>query len=773
MPFVILFVHAAAAIAAVVTANRSRVTAVVAAALAPATAAVWGFTALLDPDTARAASFTWVEGLQLGFDFELSPIAALLTFAIGVIGTLIVIYAHGYFGTPEPTLGRFLATLTIFGGSMLGLVWADSVWTLFLFWEATSVTSFLLVGHKHAGSGARTAARRALMITGAGGLILLAGMMVLIDATGTHLLSEMEAVTGTTATVAAVLLVVAAATKSALVPFHVWLPGAMAAPTPVSAYLHSATMVKAGVVLVAIVSPILGGTDAFTYLAVGLGAATMFWGAIGALRQRDAKLILAWGTVSQLGFLVLLFGVGSAKATFAGVAVLAAHAVFKAGLFMIVGEVDIRTGTRDITELGGLHRSMPVAAVVATLCGLSMAGVPPLVGFPAKEAAVEAALGLAGTERLIISAAVIAGSVLTVAYTAHFLLGVFGPNTAGPNAANVDTPVRPRRMAMTAPAALLATASVLGWLFDGTASKPITRAAAALNPKADVYELINWPGATTAFFVSAGIVAVGAALGVARSRMLLDVPRTIGANAADGLLDETLVIARRITARGQHGSLPVYVVTMAFVIAAASLIFVRPAVDSVGELPLADSPGQLALAIATVLAAWGCTRVDSRIGAALALGVVGLAVTGLFVVQGAPDLVLTQLLVETVIVVGFVIGLGRLRRSFPVTGARWQQIRALVAGLCAAGVAAALIAAEGAASSATAPPTERLVTEAVEEGGGNNIVNVILTDVRALDTLGEIVVLAVAALGVIALGRPALMTAKTPISPPTREEVRA
>ena len=768
MPFLILLAHIGAAFAAAVLAGRSRLAAVLVAALAPASAAIWGLAALLDPGTARSASFAWVEGLQLGFDFELSPIAALLTFAIGSIGTLIVVYAHGYFAHPELTLGRFLATLTIFGGSMLGLVWADSVWTLFLFWEATSVTSFLLVGHKHAGLGARTAARRALMITGAGGLVLLAAMMVLIDATGTHLLSEMEPATGTAATVAAVLLVIAAATKSALVPFHVWLPGAMAAPTPVSAYLHSATMVKAGVVLIAVVSPVLGDTDAFRYLAVGLGALTMFWGAIGALRQRDAKLILAWGTVSQLGFLVLLFGIGSAKATFAGVAVLTAHAVFKAGLFMVVGEVDVRTGTRNIDELGGLAGSMPIAATVATLCGLSMAGVPPLLGFPAKEAAVEAALGLAGAERVIIGGAIIAGSVLTVAYTAHFLLGVFGPAADGST-----TAVRPRRIAMTIPAGLLAVVSVLGWLFDGTASKPITRAAAALNPKADVYELINWPGATTAFFVSVAIVVAGAALGLARSRVALRVPDTIGANAADRALDDTLVFARRITARVQHGSLPVYVLTMAFVIAAASTIFVRPALDSLGDLRLTDSPGQLALAIATVVAAWGCTRVDSRIGAALALGVVGLTVTGLFVVHGAPDLVLTQLLVETVIVVGFVIGLGRLRRSFPETGARWQQIRAAVAALCAAGVAAALIAAEGAASSATAPPTERLVTEAVDEGGGNNIVNVILTDVRALDTLGEIVVLAVAALGVIALGRPALVTPKTPISPPTREEVRA
>ncbi len=768
MPFLILFLHVVAAIAALALASRSRAVAVFVAAVAPAGAAVWGLVALLDPTTTRSSSFVWVEGLQLGFDFELSPIAALLTLAIGAIGTLIVIYAHGYFAHPEPTLGRFLATLTIFGASMLGLVWADSVWTLFLFWEATSVTSFLLVGHKNANANARIAARRALMITGAGGLVLLAGMMVLIDATGTHRLSEMAPTTGTTATIAAVLLLVAAATKSALVPAHVWLPGAMAAPTPVSAYLHSATMVKAGVILVAVVSPVLGGTDTFRVLSMTLGALTMFWGAIGALRQRDAKLILAWGTVSQLGFLVLLFGIGTAKATFAGVAVLAAHAVFKAGLFMVVGEVDVRTGTRDIDELGGLARSMPITATIAALCGLSMAGVPPLLGFPAKEAAVEAALGLAGTERLIIGGAIIAGSVLTVAYTTHFVLGVFGPSRNG-----TATTVSPGRAALMVPAAILACISILGWIFDGTTSKPITRAAAALNAKADVYQLINWPGATQAFFVSVAIVIVGAILGAARSRAQLRVPATIGANAADTALDQTLVLARRITARMQHGSLPVYVLTMAFVVAAVSIIFVQPALEAVGDMTVADSPGQLALALATVLAAWGCTQVDSRIGAALALGVVGLAVTGLFVVHGAPDLVLTQLLVETVIVVGFVIGLGRLRRSFPETGARWRQVRAAVAGLCAAGVAAALIAAEGAASSATAPPTERLVAEAVDEGGGNNIVNVILTDVRALDTFGEIVVLAVAALGVVALGRPALVTPKTPISPPTREEVRA
>ncbi|MEQ9163254.1 MAG: proton-conducting transporter membrane subunit, partial [Ilumatobacter fluminis] len=413
-------------VAVLVLASRpwSGRTAFAIAAVPPALTSVCSIVWLAAGDS-LTASVTWVEGLGLEVAFRIDALTALLGLIVAGIGVAVFVYAAGYFSSGAAGLGRFAATLLAFSGSMLGLVWADSVWTLFVFWEMTSVTSFLLVGHKYADPTARIAARRALLITAAGGLVLLAGLLVLTGADGSARLGALQPVGGTTGAVAAVSVVVAAATKSAQVPFHVWLPGAMAAPTPVSAYLHSATMVKAGIILLAVLQPALGDTGPWLPLVVGVGLATMLWGAIGALRQTDAKLILAWGTVSQLGLMVALLGVGEGKATFAAVSILVAHAVFKAALFMVVGEIDVRTGTREIAELGGLWRSMPVAFGVAVLSGLSMAGVPPLLGFAAKEAGIEAALQLGGAERAVLLAGVVGGSVLTVAYTLRFLLGVF------------------------------------------------------------------------------------------------------------------------------------------------------------------------------------------------------------------------------------------------------------------------------------------------------------------------------------------------------------
>src|SRR6056297_1149171 len=395
-----------------------------------AVTAMWSATRLGSYDVVTAG-FEWVPGLDLALEFRVDAMGSLLSVLVSGIGALVCVYAVGYFSAGAASMGRFAATLLAFSTAMVGLVWADSVWTVFIFWELTSITSFLLVGFKHADPVARIAARRALVITAGGGLSLLAGFVLFVDATGTSRLSEITPVTGSTATAAAILILLAAATKSAQFPFHVWLPGAMAAPTPVSAYLHSATMVKAGVILVAVVAPAFQDTEVWKPLGLSFGLATMLWGAVGALRHVDAKLILAWGTVSQLGLLIALLALGTPKATFAAISILVAHAVFKAALFMVVGEVDVRTGTRNINELHGLRRSMPLTFAVAVAAGASMAGVPPLLGFPAKEAAIEAMIQLSGGERLFVGGLVIGGSLLTVAYTTRFLVGVFGDRTVG------------------------------------------------------------------------------------------------------------------------------------------------------------------------------------------------------------------------------------------------------------------------------------------------------------------------------------------------------
>ena len=705
---------------------------------APALTTGWALTQLGD-DSVERAGVSWVDGLDLSLSFRVGPLGALLAVLVSGIGVLVFVYGQGYFAGGDRR--GFAATLLAFSGSMLGLVWSDDVWTLFLFWEATSVTSFLLVGTKSTDDTAVKAARRALLITVAGGLVLLAGLLVLVDATGTATLSEMGPATGDQATVAAVLVLIGAFTKSAQVPFHVWLPGAMAAPTPVSAYLHSATMVKAGIVLIGVMHPVLGKVDIWTGLGVTVGLLTMFWGAIGALRHADAKLVLAWGTVSQLGLMTAMMALGSGKAIFAAVSLVVAHAVFKASLFMVVGEIDVRTGSRDIRTLSGLRTSMPIAFWVMVFAGASMAGVPPLLGFPAKEAAIEASLGESGVSGDLILWGVTLGSVLTVAYTTRLVLALFSTKDGEP------TDVKPFRLAAAAPSVLLAALGVVGYFAAPIVTDWVVPAAVTLEPKAEVYELLRWPGLdSTAFWISMGIVVAGAVIGAAAARRSSP-PEPVGAASVDRLVDRTLDLAKWTTGRVQHGSLPIYLVVMALV----ATLAVTPLLGSIDtdNLHAWDRPLQAGMGVIVVAAAIAVAIIRSRIGAALALGVVGLGVSALFLIQGGPDLALTQLLVETVIVVAFVIGLGGLTTQFPSTGALWRSVRVATAVLAGAGVTVALLA------SAEDVPVDRavLAEAAVDEGGGNNLVNVILTDLRALDTLGEVVVLVVAAIGVLALSR--------------------
>lgn len=740
MLWILLALHVAGIAAAIIAGRRSIHAALSSAAVAPAITGVWALSGLITNPEPQVFEVVWVDALDLVLRFRTDSTALLMTAIVSGIGALVFIYALGYFDKDTPGGSRFASSLLGFSLSMLGLVLADSVWTLFIFWELTSVTSFLLVGHKNTNVDVQQAARRALMITGGGGLALLAGLLLLARSTGTTTLTDLGLATGNSGVLAAILILVAVATKSAQVPFHVWLPGAMAAPTPVSAYLHSATMVKAGVLLMALTGGAFVDISAWKTIGLALGISSMLWGGIGALRHVDAKLILAWGTVSQLGLLITILALGTGKAVFAAMSLLVAHALFKATLFLIVGEVDVRTGTRDINKLGGLYKTMPFASTAATLAALSMAGVPPLLGFAAKEAAIEATLGVTGTEKIVAVTAVAVGAVLTVAYTTRFLWCVFGP---GP-----ETAVAPRRLAMTIPAAVLALSGVLGFIAMGQVNQVVGRAATELNPKSSVYELLRWPGLTTAFVISMSVVGAGLVLAlVLIPRAATAGPTPVGAETADRSLDGILSIARHVTSRVQHGSLPVYVATMALTATAATIPFFTDV--SVGHLEWWDHPLQMVFAIGIALTALAGAFVTSRLGAALTLGAVGIGVSGIFVIHGAPDLALTQLLIETIIVVGFVTGLGHLHRQFPTVVNTWRTVRLAVAVLGGVAVTVAL-------ASATASPTGRaplaaLADQAVETGGGNNIVNVILTDMRALDTLGEVVVLAVVALGLVAL----------------------
>jgi multicomponent Na+:H+ antiporter subunit A len=743
--WILLSLFVVAAITTAVLGGRLGRSSLWVAAVPMAATALWSLTMVGSSDDV-ATGFDWVPGLDVSILFRVDALSALLSLMVAGVGALVCVYSVGYFSASAAGMGRFAATLVVFAGAMVGLVWADSVWTLFLFWELTSITSFLLVGFKNTDPVARTAARRALVITAGGGLALLAGFVLYVDAAGTAVLSEITPITGSTATAAAVLILIAAATKSAQVPFHVWLPGAMAAPTPVSAYLHSATMVKAGVILVAVIAPAFQDTDVWKPLGMVFGLVTMVWGAVGALRHVDAKLILAWGTVSQLGLLIALLAIGTPKATFAAMSLLVAHAVFKAALFMVVGEVDVRAGTRNINELSGLRRSMPLTFVVALVSGLSMAGVPLLLGFPAKEAAIEAVLGLAGTERLVVGGLVIGGAVLTVAYTTRLLVGMFGGTEPMPGRT-----VKPLRPAMAVPEVGLAFASVAGFVALGWVTDIVRTATVLVAPKAEVYSLLRWPGLTSAFVTSMIVVASGLVVGLALvRRTVVTGPAARGAAIVDSLIDGVGRGARRVAGRVQHGSLPLYLATTVVTVAlAASAFAVEIDPDA---LYWWGNRAEAVLVVMIVAAAIAATTVSSRLGAALVLGAVGFSVAGLFVALGAPDLVLTQLLVETVIVVGFVLGLGRLATKFPKATRLWLTGRIAVSVLIGAAISVALAGA--AASPSGEPPVLDLTESAVVEGGGNNVVNVILTDTRALDTLGEVVVLLTVAVGILTLTRP-------------------
>ncbi len=740
MIFGLLILHVAVCVLLAATSRRLGRSGLLVGAVPPAVTAVWAATRLGDHQPV-SADMAWVPGLDLAMTFRVDAFVDIMTLIVSGIGFGVFVYAYGYFAPVADGIGRFAATLLAFSTAMLGLVWADSVWSLFVFWELTSVTSFLLIGHKNTDKQAQVAARQALMITAGGGLVLLAGLLLVTRSAGTTLISEMLPVDGATATLGAVLVMVGAATKSAQVPFHPWLPSAMIAPTPVSAYLHSATMVKAGVVLVAVMGPALGGLPAWKACGLAFGVASIFWGAIGALRHRDAKLVLAWGTVSQLGMLITLFSVGTAKAVLAAVTLLVAHALFKGALFLVVGEIDVRTGTRNIDELGGLARSMPIACTVAVLAGLSMAGAPPLLGFVAKEAAIKAALALEGPEAWIVGFGVIAGSVLTVAYTARFLVTVFG---AGP-----ETALAPRRHALSVPAAVLGLAGLVGYAALGPLNGVLGSAAARLAGAAEVSDLHRWPGLTLDLGISAIVLALGASLGLVLSRRLGHVPAEYGARWADASIEATMTFGRATSARLQHGSLPVYLVTMAGTAALAALPFLGYV--SFDHVVAWDTPLQAVLAVTVIGAALALSFVGTRLAAGLALGAAGIAVAAVFVVHGAADLALTQLLVEAAIVVGFVLAFGHLSRSFPRVGLRWRAVRMTVAGLGGAAVVVGLAAASR--SPVAEPPLSEMATASVDEGGGSNIVNVILTDIRALDTLGEVLVLATVALGVLALAR--------------------
>ncbi|GAA3693657.1 Na+/H+ antiporter subunit A [Microlunatus aurantiacus] len=704
----------------------------------------------------------WIPTLGVDLAYHIGTLQWVLALLVTGVGALVLFYCRWYFsGADVPA--RTGGLLVAFAGAMLGLVTADDLILLYVFWELTTVFSYLLVGHNPTRGANRRAALTALMVTTFGGLAMLVGIVMIGVTAGTFSLSAVLAQpdrlgTGTVAVVAVLLLLVGALTKSAQVPFHFWLPGAMAAPTPVSAYLHAAAMVKAGVYLVALLAPVFADLPGWRPLVLTLGAVTMILGAWRALRQYDIKLLLAYGTVSQLGFLMAMCGLGTRSAMVAGVAMVISHALFKAALFLVVGVVDRSTGTRDIRKLSGVARELPLVAGAAAVAAASMAAVPPLIGFTAKEAAFESLVyllpdgdqtGIAPLPAVLLMTALVAGSALTVAYTLRFLWGAFGTKPGV-----LPTAVDREPFGFGLAPLVLAAASLVG----GFVGPSLTELLDPLAETAEVGEpshgIALWHGFTAPLALSALALGVGVLLFVRRrwiGRVQATFPQTQEAEEVyQALMRGIDRSAVEVTARTQRGSLPIYLGTimLVLVVLPGSVLLTLPAWPS--SLRPWDTPGQVLVGATMIVAAVLAASSRGRLKAVILVGVTGYGTALMFLLHGAPDLALTQVLVETVTLVVFVLVLRKLPKYFtdrPLHSSRWWRL--VIALLVGFTVVSTVYLAAGAR--VATPVSEAFYEAAYTFGYGKNIVNVTLVDIRSWDTLGEISVLVVAATGVASL----------------------
>ncbi len=708
---------------------------------------------------ARLFSMPWVPLLGINLSFHLDGLGLLFALIISGIGTLIVIYGGGYM-EDHPQRGRFFAFILMFMASMLGVVTADNMVTLFIFWELTSISSYLLIGFDHGRLEARKAALQALLVTGGGGLGLLAAAILLPMAAGSAELSTIIAggvhlgdhpLYG----LILALVLLAAFTKSAQWPFHFWLPGAMQAPTPVSAYLHSATMVKAGIYLLARLSPVLGGTPSWQLLLGGFGAATMLAGAFLALQRTDTKQILAYSTVSVLGTLTFLLGLGGEKATAAMVVYLTAHSCYKGALFLVAGNLDHGTGTRDVARLGLLWRAMPLTAAAAALAGLSMAGVPPLIGYIGKELLLEAALS--SPWRLAATVAVVLAAAATVAIAMIIALGPFwrraplAPPHAHPHEAGPSLWLGP---------ALLGAAGLALGLAPGLADRLLLGpATAAVRGEWGDMHLGLWHGMNLALGLSVlalvGGLVIYLAIGALRGagERLAPLMRVGPARWYDWAIEGLFAVARAQTSVLQNGSLPSYIRRVLLVSISLAAWTMLAHDSNLGFwFDLSGIEAHEATVAVIIMLGWMLTlRAKTALTAVIGLGVVGYAVALIFMLFGAPDLAITQFSVETLVVILFVLVVYRLPRPTIYT-THLARLRDLaIAGAMGATVTMMILAV------LSEPMESRLapyfLSTALTEGHGRNVVNVILVDFRAFDTLGEIAVLGIAAFGVYILHR--------------------
>jgi multicomponent K+:H+ antiporter subunit A len=707
-----------------------------------------------------SAAWDWVPQLGLRVAFFADGLGLFFAGIILGIGLLIIAYARAYLADAEDS-ARFFGCLLLFQGAMLGVVLSDNILLLVVFWELTSLSSFLLIGFWSGRAESRQGARMALIVTGTGGLALLAGMVLLGHEAGTFSVSELLSrgdVVRASPLYGAILALtlIGAFTKSAQFPFHFWLPHAMAAPTPVSAYLHSATMVKAGVFLMARFWPVLGGTEAWFSIVTTAGLATMLIGAWIALFKDDLKAILAYSTVSHLGLMTMLLGFSTPLAVSAAVFHILNHAIFKAALFMSAGIVDHETHTRDIRKLGGLFAVMPVCATLALVAAAAMAGIPPLNGFISKEMMLEAAEATSAvTQNQLVAVLATLGALLSVAYSARFAFGTYlGKAKLDPEAmSHVHEPP----VALWAPVALLVALAIAVGLAPQMLAGPLvswTTAAIVADGRTPHVELSLWHGFTPALFMSAAAVAGGlvALAGWGRLDGLRRAwPRPEAKRIFDDLVSGLVRASRAAVEITHTGELArAMLVITATVVAVAAAGFSQFPHEAGGRpmLPVTWPAlvGWLALIVACVSVAAGH---GSRLFALVVTSVVGLIVSMAFLQYSAPDLALTQISVEVVATILLLLALNLLPRITPRERRLGVRLRdGLVgglAGLGTAGLAYAVMTRDHATIAGY------YLDNAKPLGGGTNVVNVILVDFRGYDTFGEIIVLCIAALVIYAM----------------------
>jgi multicomponent Na+:H+ antiporter subunit A len=730
-----------------------------AALLACVPAALTAYFVYLFSAVDRTAPFTatvrWAPGLGLALSFQFDGLGILFATLVVAIGTLIVLYAATYMDG-NPRAGRFHVSLFAFMGSMLGLVLSDNVVALFVFWELTGFTSYLLIGFESERREARRAAMQALLVTGAGGLAWLAAGLLLSQIAGTGSLSEMlnggvRPIDDPRYLGVASLVLLAAFTKSAQFPFHFWLPNAMQAPTPVSAYLHSATMVKAGVYLIARMTPLLGGSLFWTGVLMLAGGLTMIGGSYRAMLETDLKRVLAYSTIGALGVLTLLLGIGTPAAVTASLLYLLAHACYKGGLFLVAGAIEHETGTREVSQLHGLRDRMRWTAAAAALAAASMAGVPLFFGFIAKEQFYAAAAQFAPSFPWVWI--VVAGAVLASAFlgAAGFIAGV-GPFIGRTSAAAEHSHEAPR--AMWLPPLTLGAVGLAVGLFPAFIDAPVGLAVASVVRAPAAVHLAVWHGLTPILGLSLLTLAAAAMLFASRETIRrVAWPRAL---RTERLYSGTLALldsmSRRVAPWLQSASLRSYLLVV--VVTAVALVGTALATRRILPAPSRWTPFRLyegLIAVLIIAAAVSAARARSTIGAVLSLGIVGYGVALTFALFGAPDLAMTQFAVETLTVVIFVLVFRHLR-GFGDLSTKAVKVRDAAVAI-AAGTLITTLVLFISASGTTSRLSAFFTGTAPALAHGRNVVNVILVDFRGFDTMGEITVLVTVAVGVRALLR--------------------